>query len=144
MVGGYSIITTVCIGRISHEPGQARSPDIVRQEVEVRAQEARRESPGLGGQAGKSWPRKPGGKVLAEEAGRKVLAQAGKSWTRRPGRKVLAQEARRESPGLGGQAGKSRPRKPGGKVLAQEARQEVLASGSQAGKPGPRKPGREP
>ena len=65
LVGGYSIITTVCIGRISHEPGQARSPDIVRQEVEVRAQEARRESPGLGGQAGKSWPRQPGGKVLA-------------------------------------------------------------------------------
>ena len=101
LVGGYSIITTVCIGRISHEPGQERSPDIVRQEVEVRAQEARWESPGLGGQAGKSWPRKPGGKVLAEEAGRKVLAQAGKSWTRRPRRKILAQEARRESPGLG-------------------------------------------
>ena len=105
LVGGYSIITTVCIGRISHEPGQARSPDIVRQEVEVRAQEARRESPGLGGQAGKSWPRKPGGKVLAEEAGGKVPAQ----------------EARRESPGPGGQAGKSWPRKPGGKVRAEEA-----------------------
>ena len=75
-----------------------------RQEIEVRAQEARRES--------------LGGKVLAEEAGRKVRAQAGKSWTRRPGRKVLAQEARRESPGLGGQAGKSWPRQPGGIVLA--------------------------
>ena len=89
LVGGYSIITTVCIGRISHEPGQARSPDIVRQEVEVRAQEARRESPGLGGQAGKSRPRKPGGKVLAQEARQEVLAsgsQAGKPGPRKPGR----------------------------------------------------------
>ena len=61
LVGGYSIITTVYIGRISHEPGQARSPDIVRQEVEVRAQEARRESPGRGGRQESPGP---GGKVL--------------------------------------------------------------------------------
>ena len=61
LVGGYSIITTVCIGRISHEPGQARSPDIVRQEVEVLAQEAMRESPGRGGRQESPGP---GGKVL--------------------------------------------------------------------------------
>ena len=61
LAGGYSIITTVCIGRISHEPGQARSPDIVRQEEEVRAQEARRESPGRGGRQESPGP---GGKVL--------------------------------------------------------------------------------